>query len=67
MWSPFFPHSILRLFMLVRIHDVKHWDQFKVIDFEPKKIEDYDIDIKIEFCGVCGSDVRVHLFRFSLL
>ncbi|KAG6918735.1 hypothetical protein DXG01_012220 [Tephrocybe rancida] len=38
------------------IHDTKNWDKFKVIDFEPKRAEDYDVDIKIEYCGVCGSD-----------
>jgi alcohol dehydrogenase (NADP+) len=26
--------------------------------FKPKPFEDYDIDIKIEVCGVCGSDVH---------
>ena len=26
--------------------------------FKPKKFEDRDIDIKIECCGVCGSDVH---------
>lgn len=41
------------------IHDTKNWDQFKLIDFKPKQVEDYDIDIKIEYCGVCGSDVSV--------
>jgi hypothetical protein len=39
------------------VTDTKIWDQLKLIDFEPKKFEDYDIDIKIEYCGVCGSDV----------
>ncbi|KAG6846477.1 hypothetical protein H0H93_013715, partial [Arthromyces matolae] len=38
------------------IHDTKHWDKFEVIDFKPKTAGDYDIDIKVEFCGVCGSD-----------
>lgn len=41
-----------------RIHDTKHWDKFDVIDFKPKTAGDYDIDIKIDFCGVCGTDVR---------
>ncbi|KAF5378571.1 hypothetical protein D9615_007128 [Tricholomella constricta] len=40
------------------IRDTKHWDSFEVIDFNPKQFEDYDIDIKIEYCGVCGSDVH---------
>lgn len=48
-YEPFAPGSA---------HDTKHWDHFKVIDFEPKKAEDYnDINIKTEFCGVCGSRV----------
>ncbi|KAF8639289.1 hypothetical protein AX17_001600 [Amanita inopinata Kibby_2008] len=40
------------------IHDTKHWDEFQVIDFKPKEPGDYDIDIKIEYCGVCASDVH---------
>ncbi|KIM37785.1 hypothetical protein M413DRAFT_30702 [Hebeloma cylindrosporum] len=40
------------------VTDTEKWDELKVIDFEPKKFEDYDIDIKIEYCGVCGSDVH---------
>lgn len=39
------------------VHDTKNWTNFKVIEFEPKPFEDYDIDIQIEYCGVCGSDV----------
>ncbi|TFK98002.1 GroES-like protein [Pterulicium gracile] len=40
------------------IHDNKKWDEFKVIDFQPKQPGDYDIDVKIAYCGVCGSDVH---------
>ncbi|RDB18330.1 NADP-dependent alcohol dehydrogenase 6 [Hypsizygus marmoreus] len=40
------------------VRDIKNWDKFEVIEFHPKQQEDYDIDIKIEFCGVCGSDVH---------
>ncbi|KAF9464013.1 NADPH-dependent alcohol dehydrogenase [Collybia nuda] len=40
------------------VHDTKNWTTFELIDFEPKPFEDYDIDIKIEYCGVCGSDVH---------
>ena len=49
---------------LCSIQDTKNWTDFKVIDFQPKEASDYDIDVKIEFCGVCGSDVR---FLYSLL
>ncbi|KAF6756228.1 NADPH-dependent alcohol dehydrogenase [Ephemerocybe angulata] len=40
------------------VHDTKEWDQFKVVDFKPKQFEDKDVDIKIEYCGVCGSDIH---------
>ncbi|MCJ1413367.1 hypothetical protein MMC19_007472 [Ptychographa xylographoides] len=34
------------------------WSDFKKQEFKPKKFEENDIDIKIEACGVCGSDVH---------
>lgn len=35
-----------------------------MIDFKPKPPGDYDVDLKVEYCGVCGSDVSdsVQLF-----
>jgi alcohol dehydrogenase (NADP+) len=27
-------------------------------EFQPKPFEDYDVDIKIEACGICGSDLH---------
>jgi hypothetical protein len=44
---------------ITSIHDTKKWNEFKLIEFQPKAFEDYDVDIKIEYCGVCGSDVRL--------
>jgi D-arabinose 1-dehydrogenase-like Zn-dependent alcohol dehydrogenase len=26
--------------------------------FDPKPFEEYDVDIKIDFCGICGSDLH---------
>merc|ERR1712225_94696 len=40
------------------IHDTKKWTDFQVVDFQPKRMEDYDVEIKITYCGVCGSDVH---------
>lgn len=40
------------------VHDTKDWDKFQVIDFKPKEQGDHDVDIKIEYCGVCASDVH---------
>jgi len=40
------------------IKDPKNWTNFQVVDFELKTPEDDDVDIEIECCGVCGSDVH---------
>ncbi|KAF8191215.1 NADPH-dependent alcohol dehydrogenase [Pholiota molesta] len=40
------------------VHDTNEWDKFDLIDFKPKPQGDYDVDVKIEYCGVCGSDVH---------
>ncbi|KAK0631065.1 chaperonin 10-like protein [Bombardia bombarda] len=34
------------------------WLEFHKNEFKPKPFDDYDVDIKIEACGVCGSDVH---------
>ncbi|MCJ1404665.1 hypothetical protein MMC11_007891 [Xylographa trunciseda] len=41
-----------------QIEDTKKWSEFKKLEFKPKPFEDRDIDIKIDACGVCGSDVH---------
>lgn len=35
---------------------VGNFDSIKKITYDPKPFGDYDIDIQIEACGVCGSD-----------
>jgi len=40
------------------VHDVKKWSDVKKTEFDPKPFGDYDIDIKIIACGVCGSDIH---------
>ncbi|GAA5852598.1 hypothetical protein JCM3766R1_005376 [Sporobolomyces carnicolor] len=40
------------------VHDTSKWTEFKVIDFQPKTADEYDVDIAIEYCGICGSDVH---------
>ncbi|KAN0095643.1 putative NADP-dependent alcohol dehydrogenase 6 [Hyaloscypha variabilis] len=34
------------------------WTSFHKREFTPKPFGDYDVDVKIEACGVCGSDVH---------
>lgn len=40
------------------VFDAKKFNEAKKFDFEPKTFKDNDIDIEIQFCGVCGSDVH---------
>ncbi|KAI0388884.1 GroES-like protein [Xylariaceae sp. FL0594] len=40
------------------ITDLGKYTDFKRQTFKPKQFGDHDIDIKIECCGVCGSDVH---------
>lgn len=40
------------------VNDTNKWTEFTVKDFKPKQFEETDIDIAIECCGVCGSDVH---------
>ncbi|CCF56307.1 hypothetical protein KAFR_0A08730 [Kazachstania africana CBS 2517] len=43
----------------IAVLDHKDWKHPKKVQFEPKTFYDNDIDIKIEACGVCGSDVHM--------
>ncbi|ODQ78821.1 hypothetical protein BABINDRAFT_162502 [Babjeviella inositovora NRRL Y-12698] len=40
------------------VEDVAQWDHPKLTSYPPKAFQDNDIDIEIECCGVCGSDVH---------
>ncbi|GAA5876963.1 hypothetical protein JCM1840_007083 [Sporobolomyces johnsonii] len=40
------------------IKDTSKWTEFELIDFKPKPFGDYDVDIEIFACGICGSDVH---------
>ncbi|KAG7867458.1 hypothetical protein KL918_002897 [Ogataea parapolymorpha] len=37
--------------------DTKDWNKPKYITYKPKTFGDHDIDIEIECCGLCGSDI----------
>jgi hypothetical protein len=41
-----------------QIADPKHWTDFKLNELTPKPFGDYDVDIKIQACGVCASDLH---------
>lgn len=37
------------------IESTKTYTDFKVIEFEPKRFEDLDVDIAVHCCGICSS------------
>jgi len=41
-----------------QIADPKHYTDFKLNDFQPKPFGDFDVDVKIQACGVCASDLH---------
>ncbi|CCK69763.1 NAD(P)-dependent alcohol dehydrogenase KNAG_0D00110 [Huiozyma naganishii CBS 8797] len=45
-------------FQGIAVLDHKDWKNAKKVEYEPKVFGDRDIDVKIECCGVCGSDVH---------
>ncbi|CCD23000.1 NAD(P)-dependent alcohol dehydrogenase NDAI_0A08470 [Naumovozyma dairenensis CBS 421] len=45
-------------FQGIAVLDHKDWKNPKKVEFEPKPFYPNDIDIKIECCGVCGSDIH---------
>ncbi|KAF2281444.1 GroES-like protein [Westerdykella ornata] len=40
------------------VTDIKTWSNFKRQEVPLKKFEDHDIDIAVEACGVCASDIH---------
>jgi len=34
------------------------WTEFHKNEFTPKPFGDYDVDVKIQACGICGSDIH---------
>ncbi|KAL7273948.1 hypothetical protein RUND412_003175 [Rhizina undulata] len=36
----------------------ENWNDFRLHKFTPKPFGPWDIDIKVEYCGVCGSDLH---------
>ncbi|KAK6359751.1 hypothetical protein TWF696_000891 [Orbilia brochopaga] len=45
-------------FTAFRSPSQERWSDFVKQDFTPKMLEDNDVDIKIECCGICASDVH---------
>lgn len=40
------------------VHSRERWSDFKLLEYKPRAFTEYDVDVKISHCGVCGSDVH---------
>ncbi|KAK3384559.1 chaperonin 10-like protein [Lasiosphaeria ovina] len=40
------------------VDSAKTWNQFRRAELQPKPFESHDVDVQIECCGVCGSDIH---------
>ena len=40
-----------------QIHSHDAWTDFHKNEFQPKPFEDFDVDVEVEACGICGSDL----------
>lgn len=47
------------------INDQKKWTEFEKKEFKMKTFGDRDVDIAIDACGVCGSDVHTITGSFA--
>lgn len=41
-----------------QVESAETWQDFHKNEFQPKPFGDYDVDIKVECCGVCASDLH---------
>ncbi len=41
-----------------QVDSAETWTTFNLREFDTKPFGDYDVDIKIECCGVCSSDIH---------
>lgn len=42
----------------VGVHDYDNWLQPKKFEYTPQEFREHDVDIEIEACGICGSDIH---------
>lgn len=45
-------------FQGIGVVDPENWKAVKKVVYDPKTFYDHDVDVEIEACGVCGSDVH---------
>lgn len=45
-------------FTAIGVHDYDKWLEPKTFEYKPQEFRDYDVDVEIDACGVCGSDIH---------
>ncbi|OWB81179.1 zinc ion binding protein [[Candida] boidinii] len=50
--------SVPEEFTAIGVHDYDKWLEPKEFTYKPRPPRSYDVDIKIECCGICGSDIH---------
>lgn len=41
-----------------QVESAETWQDFHKNEFQPKPFGDYDVDVKVECCGICASDLH---------
>ncbi|CCF57148.1 hypothetical protein KAFR_0C01550 [Kazachstania africana CBS 2517] len=52
-------------FQGIGVVDAKDWTHPKKVTYDPKPFDSHDVDIEIECCGVCGSDIHCAASHWS--
>lgn len=42
----------------IAVTDYDDWNHPQLVEFTPRPFREYDVDIEIECCGICGSDIH---------
>ncbi|OWB66909.1 oxidoreductase activity protein [[Candida] boidinii] len=50
--------SVPEEFTAIGVHDFDKWLEPKEFTYKPRPPRPYDVDIKVECCGICGSDIH---------
>jgi len=51
-------HEVPEKFTGYQSMNKEHWQDLEKHEYSPKKFTDDDVTMKIDFCGVCGSDIH---------
>ncbi|GAV27227.1 hypothetical protein PMKS-000691 [Pichia membranifaciens] len=50
--------SAVKEIRAIGVHDYDNWLDPKEFTYEPQEMRPEDVEIKVEACGICGSDIH---------